>query len=507
MHIRKTILAAVVSWCLLAVAFGQVNKSNLTGVVYDASGSAIPGASLRLLNTATGAERQAASDATGLYRFTLLDFGTYRLEIEAGGFKKFVRDGILLETGETTTLNITMELGQLTESVTVTGESPLLRTETGALGTSVNTRVVGELPLISRNPYAFLQLAAGIQHMRSSDAFNQWDNNGPSDFAGGGSEGKSEFLLDGIPNMRIETVSFSPSPDAVQEMRVQTNAYDAEYGHSGAAFVNVSTRAGTNELRGSVYWFHRNDNLNANSFFNNRNGNPKGERKRNTYGFEVGGPVYLPKLYNGRDRTHFHTNFEGHRNVGVGRSRAIVPSELERNGDFTRSFAQNGQPLTIFDPATTLPSGSGYVRSPFPGNVIPESRFDPVAVAAMKYYPMPNVTPTASSLENFDNPNQNQLKWASVSTRADHQIGPSHNLFLRFGWNHRTDPSDPFYGEASRPAGNPTSGQTSSLAATSRRAPAIPGLSARPPSWTSARDSRAISMASLCSARASTSRR
>jgi len=117
--------------------------------------------------------------------------------------------------------------------------------------------------------------------------------------------------------MRIETVSFSPSPDAVQEMRVQTNAYDAEYGHSGASFVNVSTKAGTNELRGSVYWFHRNDNLNANSFFNNRNGNPKNERKRNTYGFAVGGPVYLPKLYDGRDRTHFHVNFEGHRNVGV----------------------------------------------------------------------------------------------------------------------------------------------------------------------------------------------
>jgi len=132
---------------------------------------------------------------------------------------------------------------------------------------------------------------------------------------------------------------------------------------------------------------------------------------------------------------------------------------LERNGDFTRSFAQNGQPLTIFDPATTKPSGSGYVRSPFPGNVIPASRFDPVAVAAMKYYPMPNITPTASSLENFDIPNQEALKWASVSTRGDHQIGPSHNLFLRFGWNHRTDPSNPFYGEASRPAGNPTDGQ------------------------------------------------
>ncbi|HEU0140308.1 MAG TPA: TonB-dependent receptor [Bryobacteraceae bacterium] len=459
MHIRKYLLAGMAGLCFLASASGQVNKSNLTGVVYDSSGSAIPGAKLRLVNTATGLVRETGSDVTGLYRFALLDFGTYRLEIESGGFKKFVRDGILLETGETTTLNATMEVGELTESVTVTGESPLLRTETGALGTSVNTQVIAELPLISRNPYAFLTLAAGVQHMRGSADINQWDNNGPSDFAAGGSESSSEFLLDGIPNMRIQTVSFSPPPEAVQEMRVQTNAFDAEYGHSGAAFVNVSTRGGTNELQGSVYWFHRNDNLNANSFFNNRNGNPKAERKRNTYGFNVGGPVYLPKLYDGRDRTHFHTNFEGHRSVGVGRSRAIVPSALERNGDFTRSFAQGGQPLTIFDPATTQPSGSGYVRSPFPGNIIPASRLDPVAVAAMKYYPMPNVTPTASNLENFDIPNMNELRWASVSARGDHQIGPAHNLFLRFGWNHRTDPSAPFYGEASRPAGNPTSGQ------------------------------------------------
>jgi hypothetical protein len=156
--------------------------------------------------------RQTASDASGLYRFGLLDFGTYRLEIEAGGFKKFGRDGILLETGETTTFNVTMEVGQLTESVTVTGESPLLRTETGAVGTSVNTQVISELPLIGRNPYSFLKLAAGIQHTGDPDAVNQWDNNGPSNFASSGSEGRSEFLLDGIPNMRIETVSRLGSP-------------------------------------------------------------------------------------------------------------------------------------------------------------------------------------------------------------------------------------------------------------------------------------------------------
>lgn len=169
----------------------------------------------------------------------------------------------------------------------------------------MNRQVINELPLIGRNPYVFLVLSPGIQYTGSPTAINPWDTFGPSDFSSSGSESRSEFLLDSIPNMRLDTVAFSPSPDSVEEMRVQTNAYDAEYGHSGAAFVNVSTKSGSNQPHGSLYWFHRNDNLNANGFFSNRNGRSKPERKQNTYGFALSGPVLLPKVYNGRDRTHF----------------------------------------------------------------------------------------------------------------------------------------------------------------------------------------------------------
>ncbi len=250
----KGVLQAVLAAAILAISLSaQVNKSNLTGFVRDASGSSVPGVELRLTNTATGATRSATSDQTGLYRFTLLDFGTYRLEAEREGFKKFLRDGIELTTGVTTTVDVVLEIGDLAESVTVTAESPLLRTETGALGGSVSTQVINELPLIGRNPYVFLALSADIQYTGDPGAVNPWDNFGPSDFSTSGSESRSEFLLDGIPNMRIDIVSFSPSPDAVQEMRAQTNTYDAEYGHSGAAFVNVSTKAGANDLHGSTY--------------------------------------------------------------------------------------------------------------------------------------------------------------------------------------------------------------------------------------------------------------
>jgi hypothetical protein len=456
---RSTASFAALFVAFAALLTGQVNKSNLTGIVRDTSGAAIPAVSIKLTNVDTGVGRTERSDATGFYRFTLVDRGRYRLEAEQSGFKRFVQDNVELLTGETTTVDIALTLGEVAESVTVTGDAALLRTETGALGTTVNTQVINELPLIGRNPYVFLTLSPGIQYTGSPGALNPWDVAGPSDFASG-SEARSEFLLDGIPNMGLGNVSLSPSPDAVQEMRVQTSAYDAEYGHSGAAFVNVSTRSGTNNYHGTAYWYLRNDNLNANSFFNNRIGARKNEFKQNTYGASFGGPFRLPKLYNGRDRTHYFFNFEGTQIRGTAFARAIVPTPLERNGNFSQSRNRNGVPFAIFDPSTTQQQGSGFVRAPFPGAVIPANRFDPVAVNAMKFYPLPNITPQSGSLLNFENPQINGRKWASLASRVDHQINTNHSVFFRYGWNHRTDPSSAFYGEdCCRPAGNPTSGQ------------------------------------------------
>ena len=445
---------------LTVVALAQVNKSNLTGIVRDSSGGAVPEVTIQLTNTATGTVRREQSDSSGFYRFTLLDRGAYRLEAERVGFKRFRQEQVELATGETTTIDISLSVGEVAESVTVSADAAVLRTETGALGTTVSTQVLNELPLIGRNPYVFLTLSPGIQYTGDPGALNPWDVAGPSAFAASGSEARSEFLLDGIPNMGLNNVSLSPSPDAVQEMRVQTSAYDAEFGHSGAAFVNVSTRAGTNEYRGTVYWYLRNDNLNANNFFNNRIGSRKSEFKQNTYGASIGGPFRLPKVYNGVDKTHFFFNFEGTQIRGADFARAIVPTELERRGDFSRSLDRSGRQFNIFDPASTRQEGANFLRTAFPGNLIPASRFDPVTVNALKYYPIANRTPASGSLTNFENPQAGGRKWASLASRVDHQINNSHSLFFRYGWNHRTDPSTAFYGEACcRPAGNPTGGQ------------------------------------------------
>ncbi|MBM3740622.1 MAG: hypothetical protein FJW39_33150, partial [Acidobacteria bacterium] len=438
----------------------QVNKSNLTGIVRDSTGGAISQVTLKLTNKDTGLTRTETTDDTGFYRFTLLDRGQYRLDAEHAGFKRFRQDTVEMQTGETTTLDIALTVGEVAESITVTGEAAQLRTETGALGTTVNTQVLNELPLIGRNPYVFLTLSPGIQYTGDPGALNPWDVVGPSAFAASGAEARSEFLLDGIPNMGLNNVSLSPSPDAVQEMRVQTSAYDAEFGHSGAAFVNVSTRAGTNRYSGTAYWYLRNDNLNANSFFNNRIGSRKNEFKQNTYGASFGGPFRIPKLYNGVDKTHYFFNFEGTRITGNAFARAIVPTELERRGDFSRSVDRTNRVFNIFDPATTRPEGAGFLRTAFPGNVIPASRFDPVSVNALKFYPAANRVPSSGNLQNFENPQISGRKWASLASRVDHQINQNHSLFFRYGWNHRLDPSSAFYGESCcRPAGNPTGGQ------------------------------------------------
>jgi hypothetical protein len=438
----------------------QVNKSNLAGVVRDPSGAPVVGTVVKVTNTGTGAVRQEQTDTSGLYRFILLDHGLYRIEASQSGFKRFVLDNVQLQTGETITADITLELGQLTDAVTVTGEATLLRTETASLGNTVNSAALNDLPLIGRNPYVFLTLSPGIQYFGDPGALNPWDVFGPADFASNGSEARSEFLLDGIPNMRIDVVSFSPSPDAVQEMRVQTNTYDAEYGHSGAAFVNVSTKSGTNDTRGSVYWYLRNDNLNANSFFNNLNGTPKSENKQNTYGFALNGPAWIPKLYNGKNKTHYFFDFEGTQIRSKGTARSLVPSVLERQGNFSETRDRNGNLFSIFDPTSTRPAGNGaFVRDPFPGNIIPATRQDRVALNAMKFYPIPNRAPTVDLLQNFENRQPSGRRWASLTGRVDHQLAANHQLFFRYGWNHRFDPSTPVYGECCRAAGNPSDGQ------------------------------------------------
>jgi hypothetical protein len=449
---------------LLAVfavsASAQISKGNLTGIVTDPSGSAVPTATIRLVNTDTGAQRTEQSDSSGIYRFATLDAGAYRVEVEAAGFKRFIREGIDLRVDETTTLDVHLEIGQATDSVTVTAESPVLRTEGASLGNTVSGQSVAELPIVSRDAITLVQLSPGIQY-RSNSALQVYSNDGTSQFGSSGTKGMAVFLMDGVMNMRVQSdgqvggsIGFSPSPDAVQQLDVHTNAFDAEYGHTGGGAVSVTTKSGTNQIHSSFYWYLQNKDLNANPFFNNLSGIPRSEATQNWYGASVGGPVYLPKVYNGINKTHFFFDFEGTRVRGIALNDYLTPTAQQLQGNFSQTTNSKGAAVTIYDPSTTVASGSGYVRSPFPGNIIPQSRFDPVASKMLQYYPAPNRTPTSALIDNFQILSPSGTNWASLVGRVDQQLGSKHQLFVRWGWNKRFDLTVPAYGTCCTAATN-----------------------------------------------------
>jgi hypothetical protein len=430
----------------------QIDRGNLGGIVSDPSGAAVPNAKLLLVNTGTSAERTEHSDSSGIYRFVTLEPGAYRIEVETSGFRKLIRDGIQIQAGETTTVDVHLVLGQSTESVTVNAESPLLHTESASLGNSVTGMTVQELPTVTRNPYTFVQLSPGIQYT-STSALQIYSNDGTSQFASSGTKSMASFLMDGVPNMRVQSdgqvggsVGFSPSPEAVQQVDVHTNAFDAEFGHSGGGAVSVSIRSGTNQLHSSLYWYLQNRDLNANTFFNNLNGVANPTATQNWYGGSIGGPVVLPRIYNGKDKTFFFFNYEGAHVLSNTLGDYIVPTPQQLQGDFSQTKNAAGATKIVYDPATTVAAGSGYTRSPFPGDMIPASRFDAVSKNLLKYYPAPNKAPTSADISNFQIGQPGGTRWASIVGRVDQQLGGNNQLFARWGWNKRFDFTTPTYG-------------------------------------------------------------
>ncbi|HEU0004672.1 MAG TPA: carboxypeptidase-like regulatory domain-containing protein, partial [Terriglobia bacterium] len=255
---------------VLVVSAQVIPTGSLDGEVRDASGAVLPGTSVTLTNINTGETRSSLTDGNGAYQFNLVPVGDYRLEAELKGFKKYTQK-ITLELGRKVTVNLKMEVGEVQQTVEVNTDAPVLETSTASLSTSVNNRFVTELPLAGRNPLQLAVLTAGVVQTASPVPSSLNDISNSSYFsANGANQRMNEFLMDGVPNNVSDRVAYIPPVDQVQELNIQTNSFDSEYGHSGGAYINVSTKSGGNDIHGSVYEFLRNNVLNANSFFNNR---------------------------------------------------------------------------------------------------------------------------------------------------------------------------------------------------------------------------------------------
>ncbi len=419
---------------LASQLMAQEFRATLQGTVTDPTGATIAGASLTLKNVDTGVERAASADSAGHYIFQFLPPGKYVLATKATGFKTDQREGITLSLGDNSKLDIELALGQATETVTVAGEVAAVQSESSSLGSVLNRKVVDTLPLKGHSSLFMFTLAAGVVNNRYGEDTRPNDTITNVSYSSNGSPVASgDVSVDGVSNTvnvnrGVNISQWVPQVDAVAEFKLQTGTLPAEYGRSGGSIMNIVIRSGTNSPHGSVYEYLRNAALDSNLFFNNSAGRRLARYGSNTYGFSVGGPVWLGKLYDGRNRTFFFFNFEGSRE-GNGISPVLnVPTTRMRGGDFSEFSG------TIYDPFSVRTVNGTATRDPFPGNIVPQQLQDPVARNIMKYWPEANQVgpdPRRPYVQNFSQSFKWPRDYDATVVKIDHQFSSNHQAFVR----------------------------------------------------------------------------
>ncbi|MBI3683770.1 MAG: TonB-dependent receptor [Acidobacteria bacterium] len=399
--------------CLASGLLAQTDTATITGVIVDASAALVPRAAVEAVNRDTGLNYRAESNESGVYVLTALPIGRYDVAVTAQGFQTTRRPNIVLSAGTRARVDFALKLGAVSEVVEVTAEVPLLESETSALGQVVENKTITQMPLNGRNYQKLATLAPGVLPSRSrnfvDDAFsvngaNMWQN---------------QFVLDGADNTNYFTgvviasnQVVKPSIDAIHEFKMETHNFSAEFGRGGGAVIQVTTRSGTNELHGTLFEFLRNDKLDANNFFNS--GRAKPPFRQNQFGGTFGGPVV-------RDRMFFFGSDQATYVREQLTRLSRIPTPQMRAGNFAGLAA-------IHDPATQNAAGT---RDPFPGNVIPGSRFDPVAIRMIQLYPEPN----RAGVQNFVFNTPRNLDDHQIDSRFDWRVKDRDNLFLRYSFH------------------------------------------------------------------------
>jgi hypothetical protein len=400
---------------LLAIATflsAQEYRGTFSGAVTDAQGSAVPKAKINATETNTNTKADAVTDDTGQYTIPFLAPGTYDITAESAGFKKFVRRGLTLSAGEHPVIDIRMEVGSVTDAVTVTAEAPILVTANPSLGQVITSAEVEDIPINGRTPMMLDNLAMGVVSTFEPGPVRPFDNSAANDISIGGVPAtRNEVLLDGAPNAgQSNQMAYSPMVDAVTEVRVQAFDMDASSGHTMGGTVNVVTKSGTNSLHGTAYIYNQTSAVDANGWFNNSKGVPRPPYHQNQYGVTSGGPVFVPKIVNAKNRVFWFFGWEGMKDsdpanspleTGNPQNFATVPTAAERQGNFSQLLTLAANPVTIYDPNSGVLSGNLVSRTPFPGNVIPTNRINPIAAAYLNYYPQPNTPGLANGLQNY----------------------------------------------------------------------------------------------------------
>ena len=408
----------------------------------DPNNATVAEAAITVTNTATGVNRETVSNDAGNYVVPSLPPGGYRILAKKQGFQTVTRSGIVLEVGQVAEVNFSLAIGSLNQTINVTASAPLVDQETSALGQVVDQTKIENLPLNGRSTFRLVQLTPGVLTTPAANGQfgdvpvnTTWDSNFSIN---GGRSQSNEVLIDGVPSTAgfFNQMTTIPSVESTQEFKVQSNGLSAEYGRSAGGVLNVSTRAGGNELHGSLFEFLRNSAFDANEFFNNRGGREKPPFRMNQFGGSLGGPVVLPKIYKGLNRTFFFGDYQGTRWFRGDVFQTTLPTPLQRQGDFSQTFTSAGQLIRIFDPRTTRSAGGTLVRDAYANNRIPVSQLDPIASRILAYYPQPNVAgDPVSGVNNFISNAGRRVDADSFSVRVDHNVNDAYRIFGRFSRN------------------------------------------------------------------------
>ncbi|HWQ56964.1 MAG TPA: TonB-dependent receptor [Bryobacteraceae bacterium] len=436
-----------ISWLVALIALAvaaQEPRCQIVGRVLDRSGGVVSEVEVHVVHRATAAKTSSVTNRTGDYILPFLQPGLYDLYAGREGFKAFARQGLDIRVGDRITVNITLEIGETSETIKVSGDSPTVEASTASSGQVIDQRQIADLPLKDGNPIMLSSLASGVLNLTTRGMTRPFNLGSSSRMSAiGVRSGGTEYTLDGAPNNTMSgTVAFIPPAGVVQEFRIHTAAFDASLGYAAAAVVNVSIKSGTNDWHGSAYDFLQNPALNANRFFANRVGEARASISLNRWGAVGSGPLSLGRFYNGRNRTFWMWGYEGIHDADTRSLSYSTPTDGQRRGDFSELLAVGPQ-YQIYDPFTIAPAAAGsFSRRPFPGNHIPFSRIHPTARTLTEFYPQPNRQGNLDGTENLFLPPRIWDHYFTHVIRMDHQFTEKHRSFLRGNFNRRQEHFD-----------------------------------------------------------------
>ncbi len=425
--------AALFAALLSTAGFAQEFRSTISGVVTDPSGAPIPGVKISALETRTGVKTPAVTDAAGKYVIPFLAPGTYTLTAQSSGFKSAQRSDLAVAADEHPVIDFKLEVGDVATSVTVSSDVPLLNTDNASVGQSITAKQVEDIPLNGRTPLMLAQLAIGVVATGTPTLVHPFDLGAPAAFSVAGTPSQSsELLMDGVPDATWDgRVAYNPPVDAVQEVRVKAFDSDASFGHTGGGTMNQIMKTGGNGLHGSLWEFNQPSDMVANDFFRNRGGQPLQITHFNQYGLTVGGPVIVPKLYNGRNKLFFFFAFEGLKDSQPNPVFLTVPTDAERQGNFSALLAAGPQ-YQLYNPFTAVQNGTTITRSPYVNNIIPQNQLNPIALNYLKLYPEPNVTVgvSATGVDNYSSPATTGDNYNNELGRLDYNMSDRSRMFF-----------------------------------------------------------------------------